>query len=184
MWPLCSSMRATPLKIITTARRSVHTLIGSKEAFRTKTRAFMVEGDITRARRKVSKLCQTRAVRKVLSTGGRHSLNPAELIRGFDQDAQISRLHNRMSGVRRDMYFCFRPGAMQVPGTGHRADDVISSLNDHPRDMTDLADVFDQIVFGRKETVVHEVVTFNARKCFRECRVRKSFDRFRIEKEF
>src|SRR5213593_1278292 len=41
MWPLCSSMRATPLKIITTARRSVHTLIGSKEAFRTRTRAFI-----------------------------------------------------------------------------------------------------------------------------------------------
>src|SRR5438270_9106911 len=49
-------MRATPLKIITTARRSVHTLMGSKEAFRTKTRAFMVEADITRARRKVSKI--------------------------------------------------------------------------------------------------------------------------------
>jgi hypothetical protein len=29
MWPLCSSTRATPLKIMTTARRSVHTLIGS-----------------------------------------------------------------------------------------------------------------------------------------------------------
>src|SRR6266404_5355295 len=56
MCPLCSSMRATPLKIITTARLSVHTLMGSKEAFRTKTRAFMVEADITRARRKVSKI--------------------------------------------------------------------------------------------------------------------------------
>src|SRR5262245_65560428 len=54
MCPLCSSMRATPLKIMTTARRSVHTLMGSKEAFRTKTRAFMVEGDITRAWRKVT----------------------------------------------------------------------------------------------------------------------------------
>src|SRR5712671_1954413 len=42
MWPLCSSMRATPLKIMTTARRSVHTLIGSKEAFKTNTRAFMM----------------------------------------------------------------------------------------------------------------------------------------------
>src|SRR5260221_14299918 len=49
-------MRATPLKIMTTARRSVHTLIGSKEAFRTNTRAFMIEADITRGRRKVSKL--------------------------------------------------------------------------------------------------------------------------------
>src|SRR5438046_7216641 len=141
MWPLCSSMRATPLKIITTARRSVHTLIGSKEAFRTKTRAFMVEGDITRARRKVSKLCQTRAVRKVLSTGGRHSLNPAELIRGFDQDAQISRLHNRMSGVRRDMYFCFRPGAMKVPGTGRRAGDALSCRTGHPQATAGRADV-------------------------------------------
>ena len=42
MWPLCSSTRATPLKIITTARRSVHTLIGSKEAFSTKTRPFIL----------------------------------------------------------------------------------------------------------------------------------------------
>lgn len=38
MCPLCSSTRATPLKIITTARRSVHTLMGSKEAFSTRTR--------------------------------------------------------------------------------------------------------------------------------------------------
>src|SRR6266702_1407720 len=184
MWPLCSSMRATPLKIITTARRSVHTLMGSKEAFRTKTRAFMVEADITRARRKVSKIVlETRAVRQVLGTGGRNSLIPAELIRSFDESAQISRLHNRMTGIWRYMYFCLRPGTMQVPGTGHRADHVISSLNDHPRNMTDLADVFDQIVFGWKETIVHEVVTFNARKCFRECRLGESFDRFRIEKE-
>src|SRR5260370_39776734 len=42
MCPLCSSMRATPLKTITTARRSVHTLMGSKEAFRTSTRAFII----------------------------------------------------------------------------------------------------------------------------------------------
>ena len=49
MWPLCSSMRATPLKIITTARRSVHTLIGSKEAFSTKTRAFIIEAILREA---------------------------------------------------------------------------------------------------------------------------------------
>src|SRR5215217_803358 len=41
-WPLCSSTRATPLKIITTARLSVHTLIGSKEVFRTKTLPFIL----------------------------------------------------------------------------------------------------------------------------------------------
>jgi hypothetical protein len=48
-------MRATPLKIITTARRSVHTLIGSKDVFRTKTRPFITLFDITRATVKVSK---------------------------------------------------------------------------------------------------------------------------------
>src|SRR4030095_31029 len=41
MCPLCSSTRATPLKIMTTARRSVHTFIGSKEVFRTKTLPFI-----------------------------------------------------------------------------------------------------------------------------------------------
>src|SRR4029079_2540806 len=41
MWPLCSSARATPLKIITTARLSVHTLMGSKEVLRTKTLPFI-----------------------------------------------------------------------------------------------------------------------------------------------
>ena len=49
MWPLCSSTRATPLKIMTTARLSVHTLIGSKEVFRTKTLPF-ISGLILRER--------------------------------------------------------------------------------------------------------------------------------------
>jgi hypothetical protein len=42
IWPLCSSTRATPLKIMTTARLSVHTLMGSKEVFRTKTLPFIL----------------------------------------------------------------------------------------------------------------------------------------------
>src|SRR6185295_15267191 len=42
MCPLCSSTLATPLKIITTARRSVHTFIGSNEVFRTKTLPFIL----------------------------------------------------------------------------------------------------------------------------------------------
>src|ERR1044071_3383842 len=55
IWPLCSSTRATPLKIMTTARLSVHTLMGSKEVLRTKTLPF-IKADITRARKRVSKL--------------------------------------------------------------------------------------------------------------------------------
>src|SRR6266542_1025383 len=41
MFPLCSSTRAKPLKIITTARLSVHTLIASNDAFKTSTRPFI-----------------------------------------------------------------------------------------------------------------------------------------------
>jgi len=37
-WAELSSALATPLRISTTARRAVQTLIGSNEAFRTKTR--------------------------------------------------------------------------------------------------------------------------------------------------
>src|SRR5690349_12112936 len=123
MWPLCSSMRATPLKIITTARRSVHTLMGSKEAFSTKTRAFMAEADITRARRKVSKISVGRERSHVClrATGhlcrcfeklcepdareppaGMSALLP-KAIRRLNQGAQISRLHNGMAGIRRDV---------------------------------------------------------------------------------
>src|SRR5688572_18411801 len=53
-------MRATPLKIITTARRSVHTLIGSNEAFRTRTRAFMVEAILREPLGKCQKIVSER----------------------------------------------------------------------------------------------------------------------------
>jgi len=42
-WAELSSAFATPLRISTTARRAVHTLIGSKEAFRTSTREFILK---------------------------------------------------------------------------------------------------------------------------------------------
>src|ERR1051325_8190994 len=46
---------------MTTARLSVHTLMGSKEVFRTKTLPF-IWVDITRARKTVSKICCSRRV--------------------------------------------------------------------------------------------------------------------------
>src|SRR6476659_6486778 len=65
MWPLCSSTRATPLKIMTTARLSVHTLIGSKEVFRTKTLPFIL-GLILRER---GRECQNMWATGVLTAG-------------------------------------------------------------------------------------------------------------------
>ena len=71
MWPLCSSTRATPLKIMTTARLSVHTLIGSKEVFRTKTLPF-ISGLILRERgegcqNSVAEMLQIQQILSILS---------------------------------------------------------------------------------------------------------------------
>src|SRR5205085_1970436 len=114
MWPLCSSMRATPLKIITTARRSVHTLMGSKEAFRTKTRAFMVEAILRERAGKCQKSVSEARERRHLACGSPVSLpglqcqqdarEPptgmsailvlAKSIRCLDQRTQIPGLHD------------------------------------------------------------------------------------------
>src|SRR5215216_2634851 len=78
MWPLCSSTRATPLKIMTTARLSVHTLMGSKEVLSTKTLPFIL-GLILRERgrqcqnmfrRGPLKLCFFAPLREIFSRTG------------------------------------------------------------------------------------------------------------------
>src|SRR5215813_13423213 len=89
IWPLCSSTRAKPLKIMTTARLSVHTLMGSKEVFRTKTLPFIC-GDITRARKKVSKICCYRRVKK----RGRHPCD----CRGGPRWPPVLRLNSATGG--------------------------------------------------------------------------------------
>src|SRR5918998_3074690 len=74
MRPLCSSTRATPLKIITTARLSVHTLTGSKEVLSTKTLPFIL-GLILRER---GRQCQNN-FREILIPGpgdGQHKHLP------------------------------------------------------------------------------------------------------------
>lgn len=50
-----SSALATPLRISTTARRAVQTLIGSNEAFKTKTREFILKTKYNLASIKLSK---------------------------------------------------------------------------------------------------------------------------------
>ena len=55
-WAELSSALATPFRISTTARRAVQTLIGSNEAFRTKTREFILEAKYNVASTILSKL--------------------------------------------------------------------------------------------------------------------------------
>src|SRR6185295_1748807 len=88
--PLCSSIRATPLKIMTTARRSVHTLIGSNEAFKTRTRAFIVRAILRERRRK----CQ-KTVSEVGSAAIRACGSPASL------PGHLKRNSSRMLANRR-----------------------------------------------------------------------------------
>jgi len=51
-----SSALATPLRISTTARRAVQTFIGSNDAFRTKTREFILKAKYSLAFTILSKL--------------------------------------------------------------------------------------------------------------------------------
>ena len=60
-WAELSSAFATPLRINTTARRAVHTLIGSKEAFRTSTREFILKSKYNLASTILSKLAGLKA---------------------------------------------------------------------------------------------------------------------------
>src|SRR5882724_1962509 len=73
---------------------------------------------------------------------------------------------------------------MQVPGARHRADDVVTALDDHAGNVANLSDILDQIIVGRKEAVVHEVVTLDAGEGLRESRIGKLLDRLGIKKEF
>src|SRR5205814_8692704 len=89
-----------------------------------------------------------------------------------------------MARIRRDVNFRFRLRAMQIPGARHWANNVVSPLHNHAGYVPNLPDVFNQIVIARKETVVHEVMAFDAGEGLRKCRISKSFDRLRIEEEF
>src|SRR5437764_8547528 len=88
-----------------------------------------------------------------------------------------------MTRVRREVQFSFRPGTMQVPCARHRTDYIVAPLDNHAGDLANLADDLDQIILSREETVVHEVVTLDAREGFSKVWIGKSFDRFGIEIE-
>src|SRR5256885_14346849 len=88
-----------------------------------------------------------------------------------------------MSGIRDDAQLGFRPCAVQVPGAGHRAYNIIAALNDYAGNLVDLLDILDQIILGREETIVHEVVAFDAREGERKLRVSKSLDRVVIKEQ-
>src|ERR1051325_1702141 len=89
-----------------------------------------------------------------------------------------------MAGIRNNFQLRLRPGAMELPGAHDRANNVVTTLHDDTRNSADTADVFDQIIVGWEEGVVHEVVAFDACEGEGELRLGKFFDHCRIEEKF
>src|SRR5712691_638628 len=108
----------------------------------------------------------------------------AKPISRLDQRAQVARLHDRVSGVGRDVQVSFWPGAMQIPRARDRTDNIVAPLYNHPGNLSNLAHIFKQIVFGGEETVVHKVMTLNPRKGHSELWIGEFFDRFVIKEKF
>ena len=69
-----------------------------------------------------------------------------------------------MPGIADDLKLRFGPGSMQLPGAHHRTHDVIPTLDDYRRNVTNFTDIFNQIVVTLKERIVDEVVTLNKRQ--------------------
>ena len=67
-----------------------------------------------------------------------------------------------MTGIGHDYQFRLGKSTVQVPCRRRRTDDIVASLDDDRRNIADLVYILDQIIFGREERVVHEVMTFDA----------------------
>ena len=82
---------------------------------------------------------------------GNRLFEVAESVCGFNQGAGDARFANRMPGIGDDLKLGFRPRPVEFPGTHHRTDNIVSSLNNHRRDGANLANIFDQVVVQSQE---------------------------------
>src|SRR5260370_18018461 len=62
----------------------------------------------------------------------------AKPIGRLNQRAQVAGFHDRVSGVRGDVQFGFRPGAMQVPRAIDRTDNILPPLHNHSANFSNL----------------------------------------------
>src|SRR6266850_7594170 len=88
-----------------------------------------------------------------------------------------------MPRIRDDAELRFRPGTVQVPGARHRAHNIVAALDDYAGNLPDLLDILRQIIVSWEETIVHEVVAFNAGEGERKLRVGKSLNRVVIKEK-
>ena len=66
-----------------------------------------------------------------------------------------------MAGIGDDFEVCFWPGPVEFPRAHDGADNVVTALDDHAGNVSNLVDIVDQEVIGIEEDVVDEVVTLD-----------------------
>src|ERR1035438_2851175 len=74
----------------------------------------------------------------------------------------IGRFESTVSAVGSDYEIGFGPRTVERPRGLHGTNDVVTTLYDHPGDVTDARGVAQQLVIGFEETFVDEVVSLNA----------------------
>src|ERR1043166_5483397 len=89
-----------------------------------------------------------------------------------------------MACVRSDMQLRFRPRPVQVPGALDGTDNIVAALDNHTRYVANLIDVLKEIILCLEETIMHEIMAFNAGEGECESRISKPFDGFGIEEKF
>src|SRR5437773_2864056 len=69
-----------------------------------------------------------------------------------------------MPRVGDDPELGLRPCAVKLPRGHHRTDDVVATLHDYGRDVTDLSDAIDELGVAFEEALVDEVMALDARE--------------------
>src|SRR5271169_1870210 len=75
----------------------------------------------------------------------------------------VARLECRMAGIRHDAQVRFGPRAVQVPGAGRGAYDIVAPLNDGRGNMPNPRHIVDQLALAAQETAIHEVMALDSR---------------------
>jgi hypothetical protein len=82
----------------------------------------------------------------------------------LDKASSGRELLSRVTRIRHKLKLGLWPDLVQVPSRSRRADDIITTLNNRRRDMTDLVDVLKDMSIGLEEALVEEVVAFDTSK--------------------
>src|SRR5690606_11798801 len=91
-----------------------------------------------------------------------------EAVRGRDELGRDAGLVGGMAGVADDAQVGLGPALVQLVRRDHRADDVVTALDDDGRHVCEHAHVVEQLVLVREKAAVHEVVGLDARGRERE----------------